>query len=426
MWRRLGEILFVRRRQTEPSGPAAAAGEAPKRRGRWVTRKLPAKQSGFVLGGGGAEQTGFIPMMDLVRQQERISERLYDAVLGAMADAVYISPEHTTPFEEKLAAYCGTTHAVGVGSGTAALHLALAGCGIGPGHDVVTVPNSFFATAEVIVMIGASPRFVDVDRDTHLLALDDLPRAITDRTRAVLPVHLYGNVVDVAGIRRVLDHLGRQDVMIIEDCAHAMGARQRDQPVPLGTVGACSFNPGKNIGALGDGGAIVTSDGQIAETARLMRDHGRTEKNTHVIAGFNSRLSRINDRVLAVKIDYLDEWNDRRREIARKYDAALSGTSLITPVRTSPECESAYYQYVVCTGSRDRLRDHLRAFGIASDVHYPRLIPEQEPLRRLGHSLEHVPRARQLNRQILSLPCHPELSDPEADRVIEGLAAFVV
>jgi dTDP-4-amino-4,6-dideoxygalactose transaminase len=385
----------------------------------------PAKESGVALEGGAAQEAGFIPMLDLARQQERISGRLYDAVLGAMANAVYISPERTTPFEEKLARYCGTTHAVGVGSGTAALHLALAACGIGPGHEVVTVPNSFFASAEAIITVGASPRFVDVDRDTHLLALDDLPRAITENTRAVLPVHLYGNVVDVAGIRRVLDDLGHQDVKIIEDCAHAMGARQRGQPVPLGTVGACSFNPGKNIGALGDGGAIVTSDVEIAEKARLMRDHGRSEKNTHVIAGFNSRLSRINDRVLAVKIDYLDEWNARRREIAGKYDAALRSSSLITPLRTLRECESAYYQYVVSTGSRDRLRDHLRALGIASAVHYPRLIPEQEPLRRLGHSLDELPRARYLSPRILSLPCHPELSDSEVDRVVEALAAFL-
>jgi dTDP-4-amino-4,6-dideoxygalactose transaminase len=364
-------------------------------------------------------------MLDLARQEERIRGRLDEAVSEVMSDAIYVSSERVTPFEEKLARYCGTPHAVAVGSGTAALHLALLACGIGEGDEVVTVPNSFFATTEVILMVGASPRFVDVDRDTHLLALDDLPRVITERTRAVLPVHLYGNVADVAGIRAVLERLGRQDVVIVEDCAHAMGARKADQSVPMGTIGAFSFNPGKNLGALGDGGAIATSDARTAEAARLLRDHGRSDKNTHVIAGFNSRLSRINDRTLAVKLDYLNEWNERRREIARRYDAALAETPLIRAVRSSLACESAYYQYVVCTAFRDRVRQHLSAWRIASAVHYPRLIPEQEPLKRLGHSLAELPRSREVNRQILSLPCHPELSDAEADRVIESLGAFI-
>jgi dTDP-4-amino-4,6-dideoxygalactose transaminase len=373
----------------------------------------------------GGHGPDFIPMLDLARQEERIRERLDEAVSGVMTDAVYISSERVTPFEQKLARYCGTPHAVAVGSGTAALHLALLACGVGPGDEVVTVANSFFATTEVILLVGARPRFVDVDRETHLLALDDLPRVITERTRAVLPVHLYGNVADVAGISAVLERLGRQDVVVVEDCAHAMGARREDQSVPIGPIGAFSFNPGKNLGALGDGGAIATSDARVAESARLLRDHGRSDKNTHVIAGFNSRLSRINDRALAVKLDYLDEWNERRREIARRYDAALVGAPLIRPVARSPGCESAYYQYVVCTALRDRLRQHLRAWRIASGVHYPRLIPEQEPLKHLGHSLAELPRSRHLNRQILSLPCHPELSDAEADRVIESLGAFV-
>jgi dTDP-4-amino-4,6-dideoxygalactose transaminase len=364
-------------------------------------------------------------MLDLARQQERIRGRLDEAVLGAMADAVYISTERVTPFEQKLARYCGTPHAVAVGSGTAALHLGLLACGVGPGDEVVTVPNSFFATTEVVLAVGARPRFVDVDSDTHLLALDDLPRVITERTRAVLPVHLYGNVADVAGIETVLERLGRQDVVIVEDCAHAMGARKEGQPVPMGTIGAFSFNPGKNLGGLGDGGAIATSDARIAEAARLLRDHGRSDKNTHVVAGFNSRLSRINDRVLAVKLDYLEEWNERRREIARRYDAALAGAPPIRPVRRSPGCEPAYYQYVACTPSRDRLRQHLHTWRIASAVHYPRLIPEQGPLKGLGHSLAELPRARHISRQILSLPCHPELSEAEADRVIESLGAFI-
>ncbi len=365
-----------------------------------------------------------VPMLDLRRQQEAIKDRLLQAVIDVVRDANYLPCRWPMPFEERFAGYCGHSYCVGVGSGTAALHIALLASGIGSGDEVVSVPNSFFATTEAILHVGARPVFADVDPRTHLISLDGLREVITERTRAVLPVHLFGNVVDVDGIYDLLDALGRSDIVVIEDCAHAAGAWRGGRSVPLGGIGAFSFNPGKNIGAFGDAGAIVTSDPELARQARLLRDHGRAQKNLHQLIGFNSRLSRINERVLDIKMDYLDEWNGRRRQVARRYEQAFVDLPALTPVQTGPTVGAAWHQYVVCTPNRDPLRAYLRDCGITTAIHYPSLIPDLEPLRRLGYRTEELPTAVSLNQQILSLPCHPELTDAEAQRVIDTVSAF--
>lgn len=355
-----------------------------------------------------------IPMLDLPRQQRTIAPALEAAVARVMREARYLPDGRTTPFEEKLAAHCGQPFAVGVGSGSSALQIALLAAGIEPGDEVITVPNSFFATTEAILLCGAVPRFVDVDPETHLLRVDLLEQVINPRTAAILPVHLFGNAVDVAAILALLARLGREDVAVIEDCAHAVGASRGGRLVPLGTIGAFSFNPGKNIGALGDAGAIVTSDARLAAAARLLRDHGRASKNEHAVIGFNSRLGSIDDAVLALKLDHLETWNARRRRHAARYDAFLAGTN-VSPVQRGSG--SAVHQYVIRVAARDEVRRRLSARGIDSTVHYPTLIVDQPPLRRLGWSSADVPVAARLNEAMLSIPCFPELDDAEIDYV---------
>lgn len=366
-----------------------------------------------------------IPMLDVVQQQASIKEALERVVLSVIAEGKYISSEDPTPFESRLASFCGRRHAVGVGSGTAALHIALMAAGIGSGDEVITVPNSFFATTEAIFMAGARPRFVDVDPDTHLMSLPALAEAVNEQTRAILPVHLFGNVVNVPAIQSLLSELGREDILIIEDCAHAIGAARAGQPVPLGRIGAFSFNPGKNIGGLGDGGAIVTDDEQVAWNAKLLRDHGRSGKNEHLVFGFNARLDRLNDSVLALKMDYLEAWNERRRAHAARYETAFNNLDGISPVRVEPEVCSARHQYVIRSENRSGLRQLLHEHGVATAIHYPRLIVEQEPLIRLGFAASAFPVAQQLNARLLSLPCFPELKESEVGRVIELIQEIV-
>ena len=365
-----------------------------------------------------------IPMLNLPRQQESIRERLYGTVLATMAEARYVSEEGVTPFEEKLAGLCGRRHAVGVGSGTAALQIALLAAGIGPGDEVVTVPNSFYATAEAVVQTGARPVFADVDPQTHLMDLSALETALGARTRAVLPVHLFGNAVDVGAIRELLERQGRADIVILEDCAHAIGSRRSGRPVPLGGFGAFSFNPGKNIGGLSDGGAIVTDDDTVAFKARLLRDHGRAQKNHHAAIGFNSRLSRLNAEVLAVKIDFLESWNERRRQIAARYDEVFAALPGIEPLKVEPAVQSARHQYVIRAELRDALRRHHEAWGIATAVHYPRLIVESSPLRALGGSAQTVPVAARLCSRLVSIPCYAELEEAEIETILVGVCNF--
>ncbi|MGZ5443433.1 MAG: DegT/DnrJ/EryC1/StrS family aminotransferase [Thermoanaerobaculia bacterium] len=365
-----------------------------------------------------------IPMLDLVRQQKTLQPELDAAVAAVMREARYLPAGKWSAFEESLAAYCGRPFAIGVGSGSSALQIALLAAGIRPGDEVITVPNSFFATTEAILLCGATPRFVDVDADTHLMRIDSLDEAIGSRTRTILPVHLFGNVVDVRSIDALLARLGREDVTVIEDCAHAVGGAIDGCRVPVGKIGAFSFNPGKNIGALGDAGAIVTSDDRVALTARLLRDHGRAGKNDHQLVGFNSRLRTLDDAVLALKLPHLDRWNATRRRHAARYTAAFAG-SAASPTRTASGVLHATHQYVIRVEARDEVRNRLRDRGVETAIHYPTLIVDQPPLRRLGWSGDRFPVAAGLNESMLSIPCFPELEEAEVAQVIESVLAAI-
>lgn len=361
-------------------------------------------------------------MLDLARQQASLSPDLERCVGEVIQSGRYLPDKWPSAFEAQLAVFCQRAFAVGVGSGSAALQIALLSCGIGPGDEVITAPNSFFATTEAVLLVGARPVFVDVDPGTHLLDLQLLEAAIGPRTKAVLPVHLFGNVVDVPAIARCLARLGRQDVSIIEDCAHAAGAGLNGRPVPLGHLGAFSFNPGKNIGALGDAGAIVTSDEALARKALLLRDHGRVSKNEHGFVGFNSRLRCIDDAVLSLKLRHLERWNDRRRQHAARYDQAFADSG-VRSIQRAPGAQHAMHQYVVRVDEREALQAALQAAAIDCAVHYPRLIVDQPPLRHLSDAERALPAARRVGAAMLSLPCYPELDDEDARRVIDAVLA---
>jgi dTDP-4-amino-4,6-dideoxygalactose transaminase len=370
--------------------------------------------------GGGHEMK--VPILDLARQQATFGDGLIKLVSGVIATGQYLNTQWPTFFEAQFADYCGRPFAVGVGSGTAALQIALLSAGVGPGDEVITVPNSFFASTEAILLCGATPRFVDVDERTQLMSLSLAEQELTPQTKAILPVHLFGNVVDVMAIESMLVRRGRQDVVVIEDCAHAAGSSLLGRKVPLGSTGAFSFNPGKNIGALGDAGAIVTSSEPLAHTARALRDHGRASKTDHHMLGFNSRLRAIDDRVLSMKLGKLDEWNESRRRHASCYDKAFASTT-IQPVATTLGSLHARHQYVVCVAQRDRVRAALADRGVATAVHYPTLIVNQRPLSRFGWTSSQFPVATALNNRILSLPCFPELSPPEISWVINAICS---
>lgn len=366
-----------------------------------------------------------IPMLNLRRQQEQLRPSLQEVVMTAIEEGDFLRDVYTTcpgsPFEKRFAEYCGRKYVIGVGSGTAALQIALIAAGIGAGDEVITVPNSFFATTEVILGLQAHPIFVDIDPATHLMDIAKLSSAINARTRAVVPVHLYGNVVDICRVSELLRAIGREDIVVIEDCAHAVGAKLNGQPLPLGAIGAFSFNPVKNIGGLNDAGAIVTDDDRIALKARLLSNHGRSNKTTHLTAGFNSRLSSINDRVLCLKLAYLDAWNQRRREIALRYDAALSDACDCTLMQVTSGAEAAYHLYVVRIRNRAFVREELKKLGIETGVHYPALIPDLDVLKELGYSSSSLVCAKHVNLQIMSLPCYPELLDIEVEEIAREL-----
>jgi dTDP-4-amino-4,6-dideoxygalactose transaminase len=369
-----------------------------------------------------------IPMLNLPRQHQALGANLYNTVQKVIAEGHflpnYFGENPITPFEERLSSYCRRKYAVGVGSGTAALQIALLAGGVKPGDEVITVPNSFFASTEQIIQVGAHPIFVDINPDTHLIDLDAVDEAIGPKTRAILPVHLYGNVVDIEALQSILNRRRLENIIIIEDCAHAAGARLRNCPVPIGPIGVFSFNPIKNIGGLSDAGAIVTDINAVAGNARLLRNHGREDKNSHVVVGFNSRLNCLNDCVLTIKMDYLDQWNEKRREIAIRYNQAFENLPGVVPIKPQADVSHVYHQYVICVRERDARKRHLKEAGIDTGIHYPSLIPEQPAFKVFDYNINSLSTAVRLNPQILSIPCYPELTNSEIEWIINKIREF--
>ena len=349
-----------------------------------------------------------IPLVDLKAQYLSIRGEIDEAIARVLSRTSFILGEEVAAFERDFASFCGASQCIGVGNGTDALTLALQAVGVGPGHEVITVPFTFIATAEAISALGAKPVFVDIRPDTLLMDVAKVAGAITSRTRAIVPVHLYGQMVDMDPL---LELARSHDIAVVEDAAQAHGALYRGRPAgSVGRISAFSFYPGKNLGAYGDAGAVVTSDPDLAGWVRKARDHGRTSKYEHDFEGRNSRMDGIQGAVLAVKLRHLSRWNEQRRELATAYDRALREVAGVVPITRADYGVSACHLYVVRVAKRDQLLAALRDAGVEAGAHYPVPLHLQKAYVRLGIPVGRLPNAESASRDVLSLPLYPELS----------------
>jgi dTDP-4-amino-4,6-dideoxygalactose transaminase len=344
------------------------------------------------------------------------------AVERVAAAAAFTLGDEVEQFERAFADYCAAGHAVGLSSGTAALELALRGLGVGPGDEVVVPTNSFFATAEAVSAVGATPVLVDVDSETALITAEIVERALTPRTRCVIPVHLYGRPVDLDPLVALCRERG---VAVVEDACQAHGARYRGRPVgSIGDAGCFSFYPTKNLGAWGDGGALVTGDAALAQRVRLLRAHGEAERHVHELVAGTDRLHALQAAILNVKLPRLEACNDARRAAGRALRSALAGSGVTTPAAAPADLDHVFHLFVVQTPERDALRAHLGERGIASAVHYPTPIHRQPAYASLGMGPGSLPVAERLATHSCSLPIFPGISDGEIERIATAIADF--
>jgi dTDP-4-amino-4,6-dideoxygalactose transaminase len=370
------------------------------------------------LAGNGRTQGVTIPFVDLKRQSAAISNEIHNAMQRVLDECAFASGPAVAAFEAEFARYCGARHCVCVASGTSALHLALISCGVGPGDEVITVPMTFVATAWAISYVGARPVFVDIEPHTYTMDVSQVEDAITPRTRAILPVHLYGQM---AYLDPLLEICKRHGLALVEDAAQAHGAMYDGRRAgAVGRVGCFSFYPSKNLGAYGEAGAITTNDDAIATRVRALRDHAQSERYRHGELGFNYRMDGMQGAVLSVKLRYLECWNAIRRQVAMRYRALLGDTPLALPDEAEGR-HHVWHLYVVRHAKRDRLQQVLTAAGIGSGLHYPIPVHLQPPYAYLGHRVGDFPVAEQVGRECLSLPIYAELSEGEQDRVVQTL-----
>ena len=363
-----------------------------------------------------------IPMLDLAAQYRSIKPEIDAAVVRVFESGRYVLGEEVAAFEREFAEFCGAAHAVAVNSGTSALQLALIAAGVGPGDEVVTVPFTFVATAAVIDYVGAVPVFVDIEPRTFTMNPAAVEDAITDRTRAVIPVHVFGQCADMDPIRAVA---ARHGLAVIEDAAQAHGARYRGLRAGIvGDFGCFSFYPTKNLGAAGEGGIVVTDDERGAEQIRALRNWGERAKYEHAVRAFNMRMDALQAAVLRVKLRHLDEWTNRRRRIAQRYDEALDGIGLQLP-REMEYARHVYHLYTVRVRERDGLQKLLAADGIATGVHYPIPIHLQPAWADLGYAAGAFPEAERAAGDVLSLPLYPEMTDEQVETVVSSVRRAV-
>ena len=364
-----------------------------------------------------------IPFVDLKSQYASIKGEIDGAINQVLAETAFVGGPFLDKFEKEFAAFCGAKNCIGVGNGTDAIFIALKALGIGPGHEVITAANSFIATSEAITMAGASVVFADVDPVTFNLDVTKLQSKITPRTRALIPIHLYGQPADMDPILKIAKE---HNLKVIEDAAQAHGALYRGRKVgTLGDLASFSFYPGKNLGAYGDGGALVTDDDEVAGRARMFANHGRAEKYNHTFEGVNSRLDGLQAAILSAKLNHLEEWTERRRTNASLYNDYLRDTDLITPVEID-DVRAVYHLYVVRVKKdlRSALQEHLKSRGIGTGIHYPITLPNLKAYEHLGHAQSDFPEATRASQEILSLPMFPELTKEQIAYVGDSVRDF--
>lgn len=362
-----------------------------------------------------------VPLLDLKAQHAAIATEIGDGIDAVFDEGAFAGGPFVEKFEKEFAVFCGSRYASGVGSGTEALWLALLALGIGPGDEVITVANTFFATAEAITMVGAEPVFVDVDERTYTMDPSLIEPAITNRTKAILPVHLYGHMADMRSIMKVAEAHG---LYVVEDACQAHGAIYHGRNAgTIGHVGCFSFYPTKNLGACGEAGAVVTDDPAVDDAVKMLRDHGQRTKHDHRRVGWNCRMDGIQAAILSAKLPRVEQWNELRRAAAQEYNALLEGCPEVVLPLEAPGCRHVYHLYVVRTSNRTELEHRLDKAGIGHGVHYPTPIHLQEAYRysaRCGSSMMVTERCA---GQIISLPMFPGLTTQQTKLVCDVVAS---
>jgi dTDP-4-amino-4,6-dideoxygalactose transaminase len=362
-----------------------------------------------------------IPLVDLKKQYESIQGEIDAAILDVVRSTQFILGPKVAGFEKDFADYCQVKYAFGVNSGTSALHLAVIAAGIGPGDEVITVGYTFVATAAAICYAGGTAVLVDIDPATCNIDVSKIEAAITPRTRAIMPVHLYGQCADMDPI---LEIARRHNLIVIEDAAQAHGAEYKGRRAgSMGDLACFSFYPGKNLGAYGEGGAVVTNDRRYVTMIKELRDQGQSEKYLHTMVGYNYRMEAIQGAVLGVKLKHLDEWNAARRRHAEVYERELAGSGPRL-LKQLPESSSVHHIFPLFTPRRDELREHLANEGISTGLHYPIPVHLQLGYRHLGYSEGDLPETEKACREVLSLPLYPELATDEVLRIADAVNQF--
>jgi dTDP-3-amino-3,4,6-trideoxy-alpha-D-glucose transaminase len=369
-----------------------------------------------------ATQAIRVPFLDIKAQYASIRYEILDAVHGVLESARYIGGESVERFELEFARYVGARHAIAVSSGTVALELVFRALGLSSGDEVIVPASTFIATAEAVSNVGATPVFVDVDPHTHHLDSASAERAITPRTRAIVPVHLYGRAMDLTDV----EHLAAvRNLFIVEDACQAHGARHGGMRIGGSRHPACfSFYPGKNLGACGDAGAITCNDPRLAQLLRLLRDHGSPAKYEHVLVGTNARIDAVQAAILSVKLRWLDEWNGKRARHAKAYLHAFSGTQLQLPAFAQSGAHN-FHLFVIRTHARDAMRTFLSERGIETGIHYPTPVHLTAAYRPLGYVPGSLSVAESLAKEVLSLPMFPELTSDQVRHVIGAVQDFM-
>lgn len=364
-----------------------------------------------------------IPLVDLKRQYQNIKDEVQAAIIPLMENASFILGKEVEDFEKEFALFCGTKYAIGTSSGTSALHLALLACGIKAQDEVITTPYTFTATAEAILYVGARPVFVDINPRDYNIDVKGIEEKITPKTKAILPVHIYGHPADMDPVLKLAK---QHSLKVIEDAAQAHGAEYKGKRVgSLGDAGCFSFYPGKNLGAFGDGGAVVTNNKDIADKIKLLHNHGRGEdRYGHLVAGYNYRLDTLQAAVLRIKLRYLPDWNQKRRELAQSYNKIFSEVKLTTPLEQD-YAQCVYHLYVIQIEDRDGLQKHLQAKEIATAAHYPLPLHLQKAYLHLGYHPGEFPVSEACAKRVLSLPLFPELTQEELAIVARTVKIFL-
>jgi len=363
-----------------------------------------------------------VKFVDLSAQHKTLETEIKEVFNRVLANCSFVLGPEVEKFEKAFASYCGAGHCVAVSNGTAALQLVLQGLGVGPGDEVITVAHTFIATAEAINAAGARPVFVDIDPVSYTMDSTKLEVAITPRTKAIIPVHLYGQPADMDAINAIA---ARHNIPVIEDSCQAHGARFKGRPAgSLGHAGCFSFYPSKNLGACGEGGAVTTNDPELAKKVRMLRDHGSVKKYEHDFPAYNLRLEGLQGGVLAVKLPHLDRWNEKRRALAKRYGELFAGSKVVTP-RQMPYAEHVYHLYVVLVEDREALRKALSEQGIENGLHYPIPLHLQKAYAHLGYKKGDFPVSEHVAANHVSLPMYAELPLEHVEHVAKAVREIV-